>query len=101
MATTRTCLYFPKDGSSLKKAISVPQSADQLEDEFALIGKYYHGPMFPVEQTLVCEDGRLCTSDGHLVARLADKMCISISEGIRIFVDRGQRARWASVKARL
>jgi hypothetical protein len=51
--------YFSRDGSSLHRAIVIPQSELQLQDEFAWVGEHHNGPMFPVEQTLVCDDGRL------------------------------------------
>jgi hypothetical protein len=51
--------YFARDGSSVRRAIVIPQSEHQAEDELAWIFAHHHGDLFPCEQALFCEGDRL------------------------------------------
>jgi hypothetical protein len=51
--------YFARDGSTVTRAIVIPKSEHQLEDEYAWVAKHPEGAVFPVEQALFCRRGRL------------------------------------------
>jgi hypothetical protein len=52
-------LYFPKDGSSVRRAIVIPQSEHQVQDEFDWVFAHHTGALFPSEQGLICKGDRL------------------------------------------
>jgi hypothetical protein len=51
--------YFTRDGSSVRRAIMIPESEHQVQDEFAWVAAHHHGDTFPSEQALLCDHGRL------------------------------------------
>jgi hypothetical protein len=51
--------YFARDGSSVRRAIVIPQSEHQVQDEFAWVFAHHRGDLFPSEQALFCEGERL------------------------------------------
>jgi hypothetical protein len=51
--------YFARDGSSVRRAIVIPQNGHQAEDELAWVLANHRGDMFPSEQALFCQGDRL------------------------------------------
>ena len=51
--------YFVRDGSSVRRAIIIPQSEHQAQDELAWVIAHHHGDLFPSEQALFCDGERL------------------------------------------
>jgi hypothetical protein len=51
--------YFSSDGSSVRRAIVIPPSDHQANDELAWIFAHHRGALFPTEQGLFCEGDRL------------------------------------------
>jgi hypothetical protein len=50
---------FPRDGSSVARAVIISPGENQLAAEYAWIAKHPEGATFPVEQALFCRAGRL------------------------------------------
>ncbi len=51
--------YLARDGSRVRRAIVIPHSEHQVQDEFDWVFAHHRGDLFPSEQALFCERDRL------------------------------------------